>query len=403
MACELERPSPQELFDRYLNMFSNTVLGGAEVIPESNEWYATSVNYAIAEQFYAISEQAWKERDPRFACCENLVAMAAVNGVYPRPAVFAQGFVKLTGTPGAVLPTPLEFAIGGANYVTAVASQQPTEIGGNGTAVVRVRSLIAGEVGNAPATSGFISQNIVNVDREVEICGGAFCNGAAAESCDAFRARYLRRLSYQPRATSVWIKDKLLEWPCATRAISRAGTCCVAQPNENGDCTNCDCTDCGGKLEFYLMFDNSFPCGIAPTSVIEEASQWMFGSPQGYGLGQVEVGICGRIYPVTGIPVNIFLDVAACVTPGQLQQVRALIGEYFTTLEPSKPLLTRTIEGLLATTLGAATNYSVRFELVNPSDSEFLFISPCEAEPVCDYLMCLNEITIIRPDPIASC
>ena len=81
-------------------MFSSTVLGGGKVIPESNEWYVVSNDYAAAEQFYAIADQMWRETNPETACCENLYKMAAQHGVFPRPATHAEGYAKLTGVPG---------------------------------------------------------------------------------------------------------------------------------------------------------------------------------------------------------------------------------------------------------------------------------------------------------------
>ena len=393
-------------------MFSNTVLGGAQVIPESNEWYATAVNVAIQEEFYAIAEQAWKERDPREACCENLVAMAAMDGVFPRPPLHAQGYVRLTGAPGAELPAPLEFNIGDRSFVSVSSGTQPTAIGDNGSVVIRVRAIVPGSAGNIQEATGALVTRVPGVDSSVEVCGGTFCEGADAEPCEAFRARYLRRLQYQPRATNQWILDKLLEWPCATRAIQRAGSCCRCDDCAGmaSECENCSCTDCGGQIAFYVMFDHSFPCGIAPASVIAEIEAWMFGAPQGYGLGQVEVGICGRIVPVTGSQVDIKIDIAACPSALQLQQIRETIAEYFTTVEPSQPLRSRVVNSLLANILGAETNFEASFVLANPEDGyggihgplvpgqSKVFISNCDLEPECDIVMCLRNIDINRPD-----
>src|SRR5262245_66668595 len=113
MACIITRPDPQILFNRIRDMFSVNVLGGATVVPESNEWYVISNDYAMAEQFYAIADQMWRETNPETACCDNLYKMAAQHGVFPRPAVHAEGYAKLTGVsetdvPSAIeIPTPL--------------------------------------------------------------------------------------------------------------------------------------------------------------------------------------------------------------------------------------------------------------------------------------------------------
>jgi len=394
MACKLERPEPQALFNRYLNLFSSTVLGGANVIPESNEWYAASVNYAIAEQMYAIAEQAWKERDPREACCENLQNLAAANGVYPRPAIFAQGYVKLTGTPNTLLPSPLEFTIGLQNFITASVITQPLEIGPSGTVVIRVRALVAGTAANEPGATGSMTTIVPGVNATIQVCGGSFCNGAAAEECEAFRARYLRRLQYNPRATNAWIIDKILEWPCATRALQRAGSCCRCVDNVPGGCEDCGCKDCGGRMEFYVMFDNSFPCGISPPEVVSEIEEWLFGSPQGYGLGQVEIGICGRLVVVNPLSVDIYIDIVDCISTTQRTSIQNQIREFFSTISPSIVLSARSIDTIIAGIAGAATNFSSRFELVDPLDAANITASNCDLEPACDYLPCIRNIFI---------
>lgn len=411
MACTLERPDPQTLFNRYMQMFSVTVLGGAPIIPESNEWYATSVNYAMAEEFYAISAQLYKEADPREACCENLVAIAERDGVYPRPAVSAQGYVTLTGTANTVLPTPLEFTISEQTFITSSEADQPTALDANGSATIRVRAAVAGSLGNIKATTGTLNYSIAGVNRNVGVCGGTFCNGTDAETCEAFRARYLRRLQYNPRATSAWITDKLLEWPCSTRAMPRGGSCCQCERDSN--CTDCGCSDCGSKLEFYLMFDNSFPCGIAPASVIAEVEKWLFGSPQGYGLGQVEIGVCGRVVPVTAVPVNVRVDVADCLSATGVLALKASLTEYFTTLTPSTPLKVRAIETVIANALQTLQDVSANLELVNEVDgyggvygprttTSKVFHTGCDLEPECDYMLCLNEIIITSSNTTAS-
>jgi hypothetical protein len=411
MACNIERPEPQELFDRYKDKFSNTVLGGGTVIPESNEWYAVALNYAMAEEFYAIAEQAWKEQDPRQACADNLVEMAALDGVYPQPAVPAQGYVKLTGTAGSALPTPLEFTAGGVNFVTSSNTGQPTQISDDGTAIVRVRALTPGANGNVSTEVGSMVTAVAGVSQEVEICGGSFCEGEDAETTESFRQRYLKRLQYQPRATLQWMQEKLLEWPCATRVILRQGNCCSSgceQAPQMGsavseECRDCGCVDCGGKMHFYVLFDSSFPNGIAPQSVLTEIEDWMFGSPQGYGLGQAEVGVCGRIASVTGVPVNVFIDIADCPTSTDLTTAQQVTQEFFQTVEPSVQVNGNDLAASISRVLGGA-DVDVRFELVNPdhgygagipaSDGRVVYRTGCALEPDCDYMLTLNQINI---------
>lgn len=422
MACNIERPEPQELFDHYKGLFESTVLQGGAVIPESNEWYAVSLQYAMAEQFYAITEEAWKQRDARQACAENLEAQAADEGVYPRPAVPAQGYLKLTGTAGSALPSPMIFTVAGTKFVTANDATQPTQISDEGTAIVRVRSLTPGAAGNISQETGTIDSVPDGVERTVEVCGGTFCEGEDAETTEAFRQRFISRKQYTPNADVNWLQEKLQEWPCATRAILRQGSCCgcgceeqiIRLGSQANECADCGCEECGGKMHFYLMFDGSFDNGIAPISILQEVENWAFGSPQGFGLGQAPMGICGRIVPVTGVQVNAFLDLVTCPTSTELTLVRNTVSEFFQTVEPSQPLTASELEATIGRLLGGV-DVSVRFELVNTEDGYgngtpydedvskvYVGGAGCSLEPDCDYMLILNELNISNASSLRS-
>lgn len=413
MTCtNITRPDPQTLFDRYKQMFQNTVLGGASVVPESNEWYAVAINYAMAEEFYAITDQAFKERDPRTACIDNLLIIAERDGVYPRPAVPAQGYVKLTGTPNTALVSPLEFSIDGRQFITSNYDTQVSQLSADGVATVRIRAVIPGEAGNLNnQTTGTMTTVIAGVDATVEVCGGSFCGGSDAEGTEAFRSRYLRRLRYQPRATQQWMVDKFLEWPCVTRAMVRAGSCCecgcedsrTGSSANDGGCSDCGCSDCGGKMHFYVMFGNTFPNGIAPREVLDEVQEWMFGSPQGYGAGQVEIGVCGRVYSVTPIPINLIVDIDGCPSTNQLASIRGLINEFFTTIEPSKPLNTNSLALSVQRSLGSTVSVGVSFSFLNEEDSQFVYTTACDLDPDCDYMFTLNDVTFANQYTVEAC
>jgi uncharacterized phage protein gp47/JayE len=287
MACTILRPDPQALFDQLRDMFFSTVLGGGRVIPESNEWYVVSNDYAVAEQFYAIADQMWREASPATACCENLYAMAAQHGVFPRPAGYAQGYAKLTGVPGTAIPASFEVSTSNGIYISV--GTVPLKIPDSGEAIVRIRALTPGSAGNAAGTvtTGTLSTPAPGIDSLVTICGGSFCGGTEPENCDQFRKRYLERLAYQPKATMAWIQAKLMEFPCVTRVCVREGACCRC----NAECGDCGCKICGNRMEFYVLF-TGFPCGIPPQNVVDDINTWLFGDPQGYGEGQVEIGVC---------------------------------------------------------------------------------------------------------------
>lgn len=395
MACLLARPGAQALFDLYKDAFSTNVLGGAPVVPESNEWYVVSLNYAMAEEFYAISEQQWKEQDPRYACCDNLYAIAAKDGVYPRPASAAQGYVIMTGVAGSALPSVLEITAANGRSYSSV-SALPSEIPSSGTLTFRVQDIEPGAAGNASAisTEGQLTTAVPGADPEVFICGGSFCGGSDGELCEPFRTRYLARKQYQPRATQAWAIQKIMEWACVTRVIARGGNCCNCdEDNENS------CLDCGSSLDFYVMMDGSFPCGVAPQSMLDEIQEWFFGATPGYGMGQAEVGVCGRIVRPNPFYVNVRLDIVGCASASQLAVIQAQVEDFFTTVSPSVDLKARQIELIASNIVGPTIDVSARFELVDPSQ-QGVAASPTSCGDLivnCDFVPCLGQLLLTGP------
>jgi len=400
MTCVIPRPDPKQLFDHIKSMFSSTVLGGGQVIPESNEWYVVTNDYAAAEQFYAISDQMWRELNPETACCDNLYKMAAQKGIFPRPASHSEGYAKLSGIVGSAVPPSLEIQTSQGIYISV--GTIPLSIPASGEIIIRIHALTPGSNMNADGTvtTGTLITDAPGINSEVVICGGSFCGGAEAEDCEAFRKRYIERLAYQPKATMAWIKEKLLEFPCATRVCVREGSCCRC----NAECTECGCKNCGNRMEFYVLFDGVFPCGIPPQNLVDDITNWLFGEHQGYGEGQVEIGVCGQIYVPIPLPVNVFVDIEGCPSSAEKQLITDQITALFLRICPSMPLLTKQLELIVATIIGAEINTSVRFEIVGYEDQKppyprnLVYADHCGLEPECDVLPCLNEIKFTQPD-----
>lgn len=401
MSCTILRPDPQVLFDQIKNAFSSTVLGGGQVIPESNEWYVVSNDYAMAESFYAIADQMWRENNPETACCDNLYRMAAQRGIFPRPASHAGGYARLTGVPGSAIPPNMEIQTEQGVYVTV--GTIPLTLSSAGSATVRIQALVPGSAMNSAGTvtTGTIVNPTPGLDGEVQICGGNICGGAEAEECEAFRQRYLRRMAYHPKATMEWIKEKLLEFPCVSRVCVREGSCCRC----DAECGECGCMNCGNQIQLYVLFDETFECGIPPQHVVDDINIWLFGEHQGYGEGQVEIGVCGKIYAPISMPVDVMIDIEGCPSTPQKQAIEDSIIALFKTICPSMPLRVRQIELLVSAVLGAHVNTSVRFnileyEVTDPGHSyPKTFVSQCgDLEPECDILPCLNTVIFSPPD-----
>lgn len=391
MACEIERPAPRVLFESIKSMFSSNVLGGAPIIPESNEWYVVSNDYAMAEQFFSISEQAWKERDPRYACCDNLIEMAAVDGIYPRPALFASGYIQISGTVGTVLPSSIEATIGSASYVNA--APVPSTIDQNGTAVVRMRALEPGPNGNLKAntTTGTLTTPVDGINSVVQVYGGQFCGGADEEDCEAFRQRYLERMRYQPNKSLQKIKDKLLEWPCVTSVCERSSEVCC----EPGDTPSYEGgIDCNRPIRLYALFDGTFPCGAAPENIISEMQEWMFGAVQGVGEGQAPWGMTGKIYTFQGANISIDIDGLACTSPGTAKEIQTRIAEYVARLCPSQILFIQDLKSIISQLMAGTGNYDV---FITTNDPNVTINSCFDAEPKCDFRLCLDRINFTNP------
>jgi hypothetical protein len=399
MSCIIPRPDPQALFDHLSNMFSSTVLGGGKVIPESNEWYVVTNDYAAAEQFYAVADQMWRETNPETACCENLYKMAAQHGVYPRPPSHAEGYARLTGTAYAPVPPSLEIQTEIGTFVSV--GSVPLTLSAEGTVIIRIRALVPGADMNAAGgvTTGTLTTPAPGINAEVQICGGQFCGGSGEESCEDFRKRYVERLAYQPRATMAWIKQKFLEFPCATRVCVREGTCCRC----TAECGECGCANCGNRMEFYVLFDGVFPCGIPPQQVVDDLTDWMFGEHQGYGEGQVEIGVCGKVFMPRPLMTDVVIDIAGCPSTAQKQTIENYVRELFTRICPSMPLRVKQIDLIVASVLGTEINTSARFV---PPDGvtwsrEDVWVTTCgDLEPECDVLPCINDVIFTGPDSL---
>lgn len=394
MACEITRPDPQVLFDRQRDMFASTVLRGSTVIPESNEWYVVSLNYAVAEEFYAFSEQSWKERDPRYACCDNLLKIAAADGVYPYAATFAQGYIEITGDPGATIPETLQVTIGSATYVSVGTLE--SEIPATGHTTIRVRSETAGVQGNGQtASTGTLTTAVPGIQSAVTVYPG-FCGGTDAESCEQLRSRYLRRKQFAPKATAAWIEEKLLEWPCATRVCRRAGSCCTVVGTEG--------CSCGTGLDYYVFFDNTFDCGIAPQCVIDQIQEWMFGPDDayGYGLGQVEVGVCGKVYAMRPAVVNLTISDYGCISNSQKAEIRTRMAEFFATLCPSVELAQQQFTSIVGSVIGFSVPFDVELTYADDAPISQIGAAGCGIELDCDAVACLGEITFIDSAPDAG-
>ena len=378
-ACVLDRPAPATLFQQLSDAFSTTVLGGGVIVPNSNEWWVIQNDYAAAELFFSIAEQQWKERDPRSACCDNLVAMAALDGIYPRPATYARGYVTLTGTAGVSLPNAIQVLFGSTYYQLDTGSVMPAVMPPSGSVTVRVASTISGTAGNGDTTSvsGRLITSITGVDQTVTVPGNAFCGGRDAEACEDFRLRYLARKRYKPRADWAWVSEAVTDWPCVTRILPRDCSCCPEL----------------GRLDAYVFADGSFANGIIPQDQLNQMTDWFFGAPrQGFGFGRAPWDMTGQFYAPIPVIVNIAVSNLPCTNADQLNAIRTGITGLFPTLSPGKALCRRLIDAIVIGVIGGNCDFDVTMSLGEGQQTSGAF---CEDfTPACDELPVLGYLSV---------
>lgn len=371
--CKLVRAEPQALFESIKNRFSANVLGGAKVVPESNEWYVVSNEYMATEWFLSISEQMWKERDPRYACCENLSTMAALDGVYPRPAMSARGYVKITGTPGSTLNPTQQIQFGQNIFQVLNPASVPAVIPLSGEVLLQFRCLTPGTVGNAllPNADGALISPPDGVAPVAVVAGSKFCGGREAEACGEFRQRYIARQQFKPRMQFEKLKEAALTWPCATRVYPRGDMCCDPDP------------PCPKPIYLYVMFDDAFDHGCAPATVCQELTEYLFGSPQGEGRGIVDINVYGEVKPVTPAPIDILFTGLACATLTQQKEVVRRVNQIFANLAPA----TEVCKNLFLGTVAQVVPDLCDFDITITTPSPLITITACgDIEPNCDVL-----------------
>ena len=377
MTCIIQRPEPQELFDRVKQMFSANVLGGAPVVPDTNEWYAVSNDYLAQEVWYSTAEQMLRETDPRYACHDNLITIAARYGIYPRPASFARGYVKLTGTPGARLSPGIAVQFEDAVYRVDPTSTVPAQMPDTGQVILRMVSDTPGPLGSAGSaltTSGRIISPLTGIAQAVEIYGGRFCNGRDAETGEEFRVRVLQRLSHGWRANLAGVTGDLLEYPCVTRVLPRDCECCTER----------------GRLDLFVFMDDTFANGIPPQLTLDEMTDWYFGRPQGFGLALADIGQEGRFYAAKPVRVNITVSNLPCTSPAQMEEVRQRIVAMMAGLTPGHELCRRMIDACVIQTLGYVCGFDVAMV---PATAPLT--DPESYKPACDELPVAGTIHIM--------
>lgn len=387
MTCPLPRPTPEELWNQTAARFSANVLGGAPIIPESNEWYVVANDVLAADAFHAIAQAEWRERDPRTACCDNLVDMAGRDGVYPRPALAARGYITISGTPGAALSSNLTVNIGSLSYQVFNPATIPATMPAGGSVTLHFVCTTAGVTGNALQSGQPITvvSPPAGINGTAVVAGNRFCGGREAETCEEFRTRYLERKRVPADPTFARLRDAALEWPCVRRVFRRGPLCCDLEPA------------CPKPLFIHVLMDDTFEHGVAPGNIVDEITEYLYGAPyghtdQGLGLGVAEVSVYGEVKALTAAPVSVVYKGVACLSLALQQEIIARTQALFAAVAPSTEICRNAFLGIVASLAPDLCDFDVA---VTTTDPEHITVTTCgDIEPACDVRPYLANLTI---------
>ena len=124
-------------------------LPNADIGADSDFFVRASATASAVEGLY--QHQAWLVRQifPDSADREFLELHARVRGLARKPAVAAQGALRLSGTPGTQVPVGIAAKLGSQRYTTSAAATLDSE----GQAVVAAQADAPGVAGNADAAT----------------------------------------------------------------------------------------------------------------------------------------------------------------------------------------------------------------------------------------------------------
>lgn len=346
--CTFPRPSIQELQQDLKTEISTRILGGAPVLPMSNEDILAFIMSGTVNLMHGYVNQALKESNPADMCCDNLVAYAARKGIYLSAATRARGVVVITGTPGAAIPDNIRFVGDESREYKAdpTTSTNPVVIGSDGRAVLRVAAAVGGFTYNlGPGAVLTLSTTIPDIDSEATVSDSGMRGGASAEDCDTLRKRVLGLEGAGAVSTNLeWFQGMALRWPGVTRV-------CV------DECEGCCDT---GRIDMYAFFDGAYlPDGVPPPSVLEEMSEWMFGQNPGRGEGRAPVGSVGSFKT----PLPTYLDVVVqcwqgCETGMEDDIKQALVGYALQEYCVGSKVCKKHLESVISQVMGSSGCYA---------------------------------------------
>lgn len=312
--CTLPRPSIEELQQSAKTEISTRMLGGAPVLPFSNEDILAFVIAGTTNLMHGYVAQGLKESDPKDMCCDNLVVYAARRGIFLQSAERARGLVTITGTPGTLIPANIRFVGDDSqeykldpSYIT-----NPTAISAGGSAVLYIVASGGGTRYNLNGGAVLtLSTTIPDINGEAPVSSAGVIGGADDETCEALRARVLETEKMGAVSTNAtWFLSQTLRWTGVTRACQ-------------DECERC----CDQGLVLYPFFDGAYEDGVPPVSVLDAMNLWMFGPARTHGEGLAPIGVQGQYRAATPTVLTVVVDCVVGCAPNAGESIFAAVNQ----------------------------------------------------------------------------
>lgn len=382
--CSLPRPDIAELADQVRTELSKRLLGGAPVLPLSSEDVLAYVMAGTVNLMYGAVTQALKENDPATMCCDNLVIYGARHGINIHSATRAKGYVRISGTPGAPIPSTIRF-VGASSReykLDPAVTINPTMLDATGQASLRVVGTTSGGVFDLDAGSPLsVASTIPGIDMDAVVVGNGITGGTDDESCEALRARIIDAEQSGIISTNEeWFLRQAARYPGVTRVCT----------DECEGCCDPTFISLFPFMETVYGDRDTAPYGVPPTGVLDEMSLWMFGKDQGRGQGLAPMGLRGRFE--TAYPT--YLDVVGKCASGcegiEDQMLEALRAYVRATYCVGSTICKEELRAVVFTAIGRQSCFS---ELVFNFDDSLRDEDPANAYLACAHFLIVRSVT----------
>lgn len=340
-----------DLYDKISKMFANNVLHSDAIIPQTSEYYVNATIIGALDMLLSDVKSQLRELNIETACCDNLISLGAKHNYFRRSRSYPGGIIRITGKCGALLSNNLTFNIKGTRFKSILVPSDPItnqpRIDGKGEAFIFVRTdtFVDTELNISKGTEGELVDNLVQVDKKVILVSG-ICQSIPEESCEQFRARLMDAFRYKQQSYATILNNIIWDFPCLPNlTVIENPRCCAFYNTTINSSDNC--------LIVMPNFDESLFDNNLSKELLHSLELYLFGNPNGSGLGKMPINVCGRVINVTKAEVDISIIFAGNIPyKSELDRLREELMLYVNMLPIGSSLFESDVVRILYDVLG---------------------------------------------------